>query len=114
MQVLGFVTNTNPVVDGSETGQGKSLALWESQAVLMLWLSILVLLPFDLVILDSSVGAESSGAKGKGYPPLAANIMEVCKVYLEHPGRHPAVSHTAAIQMHGTTANHILGSVYKF
>lgn len=65
-----------------------STALWEAQAVLLLWLSILVLIPFDLFIVDSSVTDEASTAAAKqGYTPMAAKIMELCQQYLAHPGR---------------------------
>ena len=74
-----------PSADG--TGDSSSIALWEAQAVLMLWLSILVLMPFDLFILDSSVTSESGSQDAKsGYTPLAARIMELCQDYLKHPG----------------------------
>ena len=52
-QVLGFVT--------AEAKAAASIGLWESQAVLLLWLSILVLIPFDLVILDLIIPGESGG-----------------------------------------------------
>ncbi|KAL4443777.1 hypothetical protein ABPG75_011514 [Micractinium tetrahymenae] len=41
-----------------DDGQG----LWEAQYVLLLWLSMLVLIPFDIAIVDSSLAAEASAA----------------------------------------------------
>jgi hypothetical protein len=60
-----------------------ALAAWEAQGVLLLWLSILVLTPFDLRTVDSSVGA---AAPAGGVTPLAARIVELCQGYLDHPG----------------------------
>ncbi|KAI8474637.1 MAG: armadillo-type protein [Monoraphidium minutum] len=63
------------------------LALWEAQSVLLLWLSILILTPFDLRTVDSAVGAEcTDGGGGGGVTPLAARIIELCQGYLDHPG----------------------------
>lgn len=83
--MLGYVKEAQPTADSS--GDDSGIALWEAQAVLLLWLSILVLIPFDLVIVDSSVTDEASAAAAKqGYTPLAAKIMQLCQEYLAHPG----------------------------
>lgn len=83
--MLGSVTAEATAEATSGSGGG---GLWEAQAVLLLWLSILVLIPFDLVILDSSVtdAVESGAAASRGYPPLAASIMELCQEFLSQPG----------------------------
>lgn len=82
MQVLGYVIDAAKATSNS-SGSG----LWEAQAVLLLWLSILILSPFDLVILDSSV-TDSSGtaAAHARYAPLAAKVMDVCQGFLSQPG----------------------------
>lgn len=67
--------------------------------MLLLWLSILVLIPFDLVILDSEVTCGSSRAAAQvAYPPLAAKIMNLCKAYLQHPGGLSYSGHGAVMQ----------------
>lgn len=69
------------------TGDDGALAAWEAQSVLLLWLSILILTPFDLRTVDSAVGAdEGTCGGGGGVTPLAARILELCQGYLEHPG----------------------------
>jgi len=62
-----------------------ALAAWEAQSVLLLWLSILILTPFDLRTVDSAVGVEGGGGEGE-VTPLAARIVCVCEGYLDHPG----------------------------
>lgn len=82
LQVLGFVTDATKAPE-----QGSGSGLWEAQAVLLLWLSILVLSPFDLIILDSSVTDSSGAAAAQArYAPLAARVMELCQGFLSQPG----------------------------
>ena len=38
----------------AEQGEGADQGPWEAQCVLLLWLSQLVLIPFDLALVDSS------------------------------------------------------------
>jgi hypothetical protein len=85
-------------------------SLWEAQYVLLLWLSMLVLIPFDIAIVDSSLAeaptaaqhgtAQASSGSGQGgssgglasqpaapaFPPLVGTIMELCQRYLASPG----------------------------
>ena len=63
------------------------------QYVLLLWLSMLVLIPFDIVLVDSSLGGAATGqaaaagsAAGAGYPPLVGTILRLCQRYLASPG----------------------------
>jgi hypothetical protein len=85
LQVLGYVADARAAADAA--ADNSSIALWEAQAVLLLWLSILVLIPFDLVILDSEVTCDSSRAAAQqAYTPLAGRIMRLCQAYLQHPG----------------------------
>lgn len=86
MQVLEYVNGQAAGTNSSGSG------LWEAQAVLLLWLSILILIPFDLVILDSSVTDGSTAAGQAGYPPLAAKIMALCQGFLSQPGRPLAMT----------------------
>ena len=62
---------------------------WETRAVLILWLSILVLIPFDLVTVDSEVdGGGDAAAKGDAEaPPVVMRILDLCQSrYLSDPG----------------------------
>ncbi|EFJ45543.1 hypothetical protein VOLCADRAFT_94333 [Volvox carteri f. nagariensis] len=63
------------------------IALWEAQTILLLWLSILILIPFDLATLDSSTAAPGGEAdKILPYTPLVGRILNLCQEYLHHPG----------------------------
>jgi hypothetical protein len=79
---------TNQAASSTNGSHVGGSGLWEAQAVLLLWLSILILSPFDLVILDSSVTDSSGGAAAAqaGYPPLAAKVMVLCQDFLSQPG----------------------------
>ena len=56
---------------------------WETRAVLILWLSILVLIPFDLVTVDS-LARECDDAEA---PPVVMRILRLCQDrYLSDPG----------------------------
>lgn len=92
-QVLGALAEASAAARDASSSSGAGsdgvrLALWEAQAVLLLWLSILVLLPMDLAILDSAVTCEASraAAAAAGFTPLAGRIMALCQAYLAHPG----------------------------
>ena len=77
MQVLEQVHRTAAGTTGG------SMPLWETQSVLLLWLSMLILTPFDLSTVDSAVGADW---KGEGLTPLAVRVMTLCQGCLDHPG----------------------------
>ena len=56
---------------------------WETRAVLILWLSILVLIPFDLVTVDS-LAEDLDDAEA---PPVVTRILRLCQDrYLSDPG----------------------------
>lgn len=61
---------------GGEAGR------WEAQCVALAWLAQLVLLPFDLALLDSSLGAGDAATGCVGRPALIA-----------HPLRFPNLSY---------------------
>ena len=52
---------------------------WHVRYSLLLWLSIIVIVPFDLQTIDSSVGST-------GGPSLVDRIISVCKLYLRDSG----------------------------
>ncbi|KAG7672803.1 hypothetical protein Ndes2437B_g02789 [Nannochloris sp. 'desiccata'] len=77
---------------------------WEAQYVMLMWLSLLAMIPFDLAIIDSSLGSQhpsfsvsatadtgtgtppADKKSATGIPPLAANIMTLCRGFLSSPG----------------------------
>ncbi len=83
-----------------------ALAAWEAQSVLLLWLSMLILTPFDLATVDSAVG-EGCGGSG-GVTPLAARIVNLGQGYLEHPGARRARK-LACVRAHADRACAVAG-----
>jgi len=57
---------------------------WETRYVLLLWLSMLCLVPFDLNTIDSS--APSASDRANGTISIVSNIVALCKDYLSDPG----------------------------
>ncbi|KAL6757954.1 armadillo-type protein [Haematococcus lacustris] len=68
------------------SGEEERLAYWEAQTMLVLWLSILILIPFELSTVDTASEAGPPAADGLGYTQLVAKIMDLCMAYLQHPG----------------------------
>ncbi|GAQ86916.1 Beta-tubulin folding cofactor D [Klebsormidium nitens] len=62
----------------------ESTGEWESRCTLLLWLSMLVLLPFDLASIDTALG-EGAESTAEG-PPLVKKMVDICKEYLSSPG----------------------------
>ncbi|KAG2492086.1 hypothetical protein HYH03_009582 [Edaphochlamys debaryana] len=62
----------------------EGLVAWEAQTMLLLWLSILILIPFDLATVDST--AINGRTEGVPYTALVARILDMCKDYLHRPG----------------------------
>jgi hypothetical protein len=63
----------------------ESTGEWESRCTLLLWLSMLVLLPFDLASIDTALGEEGAESTAEG-PPLVKKMVDICKEYLSSPG----------------------------
>ena len=65
---------------------------WETQCMLLLWLSVLVLIPFDLRTVDSALGAEAAAAgdgPGEGPPalgPLVRGLVAAARGMLAEAG----------------------------
>ncbi|XP_057830679.2 tubulin-folding cofactor D isoform X2 [Cryptomeria japonica] len=58
----------------------------ETKCTMLLWLSILVLIPFDMSSVDTALaGAENCSGKDSP-PPLVERMITVCKDYLSNPG----------------------------
>jgi hypothetical protein len=91
------VADVEPCVWALLCQDTESHEAWETRYVLLLWLSILVLIPFDLSTVDSTVGfgagAGAGGGAGGG-GGIIARITSLCKGYLSDPG---AVREAAAV-----------------
>lgn len=59
-------------------------ATWETRYVLLLWLSMLCLVPFDLNTIDSSITTAADTINGN--ISIVSNIVTLCKEYLGDPG----------------------------
>ena len=75
------VADVEPVVQALVCHDAGEHGTWETRYVLLLWLSILVLMPFPLDTLDSS--ALNGGGGGGG---LIASTIALCTSYLSDPG----------------------------
>ncbi|KAL0339271.1 UNVERIFIED_CONTAM: Tubulin-folding cofactor D [Sesamum angustifolium] len=63
----------------------------ETKCIILLWLSILVLIPFDISSVDTSI-ANSNYAGRDEPPPLVVRILEFCKDYLSNAGPMRTIS----------------------
>ena len=63
---------------------------WETKCSLLLWLSILVLIPFDLASVDTALAEpramNTSNANEEETPPLVQRMLKMCMDHLERPG----------------------------
>ncbi|CAM6128397.1 unnamed protein product [Calypogeia fissa] len=61
---------------------------WETQCTLLLWLSILVLIPFDMASVDTALAdsGPSCGNSPEAVPPLVERMIRMCKEDLANPG----------------------------
>ncbi|ETM99131.1 hypothetical protein PPTG_18987 [Phytophthora nicotianae INRA-310] len=78
------VSDFEPTLQLLQSQDRTDHSAWETRYVLLLWLSMLCLVPFDLNTIDSS----SPGAieHGNGTISLVSNIVTLCKDYLSDPG----------------------------
>jgi hypothetical protein len=64
------------------------LAIWETKYVLLLWMSIIVLVPFDLVTIDSryirmeSVGVEDKDRGNRNIQFIKSDILVFYKIHI--------------------------------
>ncbi|KAL8138024.1 hypothetical protein V2J09_004025 [Rumex salicifolius] len=72
-------TNASMLLRQESTGE------MEAKCVLLLWLSILVLVPFDISSVDSSMG-QNTNLNEEEVPPLVSRILTFCKDYLSNAG----------------------------
>lgn len=76
------VSNFEPTLQLLQSQDRTDHSMWETRYVLLLWLSMLCLVPFDLNTIDSSSTDNNSG----GTIALVSNIVTLCKEYLSDPG----------------------------
>ncbi|KAF0738797.1 hypothetical protein Ae201684P_008914 [Aphanomyces euteiches] len=77
------VAEFEPVLQLLQSQDRDDFITWEIRYVLLLWLSILALVPFDLKTIDSSLNGEEDNAESI---VIVANITSICKNYLEDSG----------------------------
>ncbi|KAL4562818.1 hypothetical protein LXL04_026849 [Taraxacum kok-saghyz] len=73
---------------GTTTGttlRQESTGEMETKCVILLWLSILVLVPFDISSVDTSI-ANTHSVNANEPPPLVSRILEISKEYLSNAG----------------------------
>ena len=82
------VKDLEPVVFYLVSEREKQVALWDTKYVILLWLSIIILVPFDLESIDSKaiqicgIGIEDAKSKDLFY-----NLVELGKLYLKSSSR---------------------------
>lgn len=77
VQYLSHETSDlEPVIGLLEQQDPKDVDLWPTRYMLLIWLSIVCMIPFDLNRFDSSDGAELGAEKTKN------RILNVCMVFI--------------------------------
>ncbi|KAE9047708.1 Tubulin-specific chaperone D [Phytophthora rubi] len=76
------VSDFEPTLQLLQSQDRTDHSAWETRYVLLLWLSMLCLVPFDLTTIDSSSAGESTN----GAISIVSNIVTLCKDYLSDPG----------------------------
>ncbi|KAG7398260.1 hypothetical protein PHYBOEH_011433 [Phytophthora boehmeriae] len=78
------VSDFEPTLQLLQSQDRTDHSAWETRYVLLLWLSMLCLVPFDLHTIDSSSSAAVENATGT--ISIVSNIVTLCKDYLSDPG----------------------------
>lgn len=78
------VSNFEPTLQLLQSQDRNDYLMWETRYVLLLWLSMLCLVPFDLNTIDSSTCSNSDGSNRP--ISIVSNIVKLCKDYLSDPG----------------------------
>ncbi|TDH67775.1 uncharacterized protein CCR75_006565 [Bremia lactucae] len=76
------VSDFEPTVQLLQSQDRSDYSTWEMRYVLLLWLSMLCLVPFHLTTIDSSFTSDNT----TGTILLVSNIITLCKGYLCDPG----------------------------
>ncbi|DAZ95162.1 TPA: hypothetical protein N0F65_012416 [Lagenidium giganteum] len=83
------VADVEPTVLPLQSQDRDDHSTWETRYVLLLWISMLCLVPFDLQTIDSSIattGAASSSNTSNSNISIVTNLVALCKIYLSDPG----------------------------
>ncbi|CAA0813577.1 Tubulin-folding cofactor D [Striga hermonthica] len=81
VSLLEKCQNTNAATSLRQESSGEM----ETKCIILLWLSILVLIPFDISSVDTSIAIGKHSGKDEP-PPLVVRIIESCKGYLSSAG----------------------------
>ena len=87
--LLAFEKSTKPVSEDDQESTAL-IATWEERYVLLLWLSHLLLAPFDLASISSEnipVDSSASVTLPEKTPSIAAHIVPMCIRHLESPSK---------------------------
>lgn len=80
------VKDLEPVLYYLVNQRTKDNEVWETKYVFILWLSIIVLVPFDLKTIDSALTSlEPAGENDKSAKTIHDNIIDVGKFYINSP-----------------------------
>ncbi|NWR76449.1 TBCD protein, partial [Centropus unirufus] len=71
------VGDLQPVLDALENQNPKDSETWETRYMLLLWLSMICLIPFDLARFDGNISEE-----GQARMPTMDRILQIAKCYL--------------------------------
>eukprot|EP00698_Gefionella_okellyi_P015427 TRINITY_DN4352_c0_g1_i1.p1 TRINITY_DN4352_c0_g1~~TRINITY_DN4352_c0_g1_i1.p1 ORF type:complete len:1198 (-),score=203.98 TRINITY_DN4352_c0_g1_i1:1530-5069(-) len=74
------VADLEPLLSVLELCDKRNFETWQSRYGLLLWLSIVVLVPFDLQTIDSAVQQRT------GLPAIVERIISLCKTFLSDSG----------------------------
>ncbi|KAL4175352.1 hypothetical protein KRP22_000320 [Phytophthora ramorum] len=78
------VSDFEPTLQLLQSQDRTDHSAWETRYVLLLWISMLCLVPFDLNTIDSS--SPSAADSANGTISIVSNIVTLCKDYLSDPG----------------------------
>lgn len=91
--VIGLLTALEAVASATSAVAAsfdEGYGLWEAQYVCLIWLTLLVLIPFDLALVDTSLsggsGGSSAGALDLPYPPIVSGLLRLLRRQLASPG----------------------------
>ncbi|XP_048760810.2 tubulin-specific chaperone D-like [Ostrea edulis] len=72
------VADVEPVLSEMKQQNPQDFQTWESRYMLLLWISVVCMIPFDMVRLDSNVASED----GEKKQPVMDRILNTARVYL--------------------------------
>nr|XP_022315849.1 tubulin-specific chaperone D-like [Crassostrea virginica] len=72
------VVDVEPVLSAISAQDPKDFQTWETRYMLLLWLSVVCMIPFDMVRLDSNIPSED----GEKKQPVMDRILNTAQIYL--------------------------------